>query len=377
MRIGIDARVLDKGITGTGRCLENLLKEIPKIDDFNNYYIFSNKHLDINKKFYNHIIYKAPPLPSKIYSYFWLHWTLPKLLRLYKIDVLFSPNILLPTLKKGEIKCISVIHDVFPFALKEYYSKSYRYYLSILLPKTLRKADKIITSSEYSKNEISRIFNIAPNKIEVIFSCIPNNFIQRKNNGNKTPKSFIDLNQSKKYLLYVGAIEKRKNLFGLIKIFDQLKENGSDLDLIIVGKPGYGYNDISKKIKKREHYIKCLNFVDDELLYFLYKNAFAFLFPSYYEGFGIPPLEAMQLGIPVLSSNTSSLLEVVGEGGLLHNPVDYVGFVNDILNLEKDDNFYYSMKEKALIQAEKFNLQNETQKLLNIFNAFDTTRLKK
>jgi len=373
MRIGIDARILDKGITGTGRCLNNLLAEIPKVDHSNKYYVFSGIDLKIDKDFYNHIISPAPSLPFKIYSPIWLHKTLPNLLTKYEIDILFSPNILLPTIKKSDIKYISVIHDVFPFTLKKYYSKSYRYYLSFFLPKTLRKSDKIITSSEYSKKEISRIFKIPQNKIEVIFSCVPSTF--KPKNKNKPPKGFIDLNQSKKYLLYVGAIEKRKNLIGLIKIFDQLKEIRSDLDLIIVGKPGYGYNDIAKKLKKREQYIKCLNFVDDELLYFLYKNAFAFIFPSFYEGFGIPPLEAMQLGIPVLSSNTSSLLEVVGDGGLLHNPDDCIGFVNDICRLEEDPKFYDLMKEKAMIQAEKFNIHKETKKLVDIFNSYSISSL--
>lgn len=371
MRIGIDARILDKGITGTGRCLANLLIEIPKVDPLNEYYVFSGVDLALDKNFYKHIISPSPPLPFKFYSPIWLYKTLPDLLEKYDIDLLFSPNVLLPFVKRGDIKYIPVIHDVFPFTLKKYYPKSYIYYLSIFLPKSLRKADKIITSSEYSKKEISKIFQIPQTKIEVIFSCVPNTFKQKNNSD--PPKEFLNITQSKKYLLYVGAIEKRKNLSGLIQILDKLKETESNLDLIIVGKPGYGYDDIAKEIKKRDQFIKCLNFVDDDLLYHLYKNAFAFLFPSYFEGFGIPPLEAMQLGIPVLSSNTSSLLEVVGEGGILHNPEDYLGFAKDICKMEKDSNFYNLLKKRALFQAGKFNITKETQKLVNIFNSYSST----
>jgi len=369
MKIAIDARVLDKGITGTGRCLENLLREIPKIDKDNKYYVFSGKNLDIDQDFYFLNISTAPFLPYKFYSPFWLNKTLPHLLTKYNIDVLFSPNILLPFIKPRKIKYITVIHDVFPFTYKQYYPKSYRYYLSLFLPKSLKKADRIITSSEFSKKEIVKTFNFPENKIEVVFTCVPYKFEQNKNKENYLPDSFINLNLSSKYLLYVGAIEKRKNILGLIKIIDRLKQNGSKLTLVIVGKPNHGFNEISSELKKREDYIKCISNVDDEFLNLLYMNAFAFIFPSFYEGFGIPPLEAMKLGIPVISSNTSSLQEVVGEGGLLHNPEDFLGFVDDIQRLEGDYHFYNSMKEKATIQAKKFNLRKETQKLVDIFNS--------
>ena len=368
LQIGIDARILDKGITGTGRCLYNLLEEIPKVDVSNKYFVFSGIDLDIDKNFFEHIISPSPSLiPFKIYSPLWLNKTLPYFLNKYKIDILFSPNVLIPNIKSSQVKYISVIHDIFTFTLKEYYPRSYRYYLSFLLPKTLKKTDKVITSSEYTKKEIVRIFNINPDKIEVIFSCIPNTFQKIKTNTSSS--DFTDTIKSKKYLLYVGVIEKRKNLMGLIRIIDKLKEGGSKLDLFIVGRPGYGYSDIEKEIQKRSESIKCLNSVNDELLLNLYKNAFAFIFPSYFEGFGIPPLEAMQQGIPVLASNSSSLLEVVGDGGILHDPDDVAGFSNDIQRLENEPEFYNQMRYKAIKQATRFNINKETQKLVKIFNS--------
>jgi glycosyltransferase involved in cell wall biosynthesis len=166
-------------------------------------------------------------------------------------------------------------------------------------------------------------------------------------------------------------VERRKNILGLIKILDLLVKEGSDLQLVIIGKAGHDSETILSEISKRKKTIKYLNFVSDEALAYIYTSAFAFIFPSFYEGFGIPPLEAMQSAIPVLSSNTPALVEVVGEGGLIHSPNDYTGFINDILKLERDEKFYSLMKSKALEQSKKFSLKETTKKLVGIFNEYN------
>lgn len=368
MKIGIDARVLDKGMTGTGRYLYNLLKEIPKVDNFNEYFVFSSKDLEIDKTFYNHIISQTSFLPFKLYSPLWLYKTLPNLLHFYDINILFSPNILLPLKKRGKIKYVTVIHDIFPFTYKEYYSRSYRAYLSFFLPKSIELADEIITVSEYSRNEISKVFNIPSNKINVVYNCVSQSFELKENSPLFSSATFESLNLPDKYLLFVGTVEKRKNIIGLIKIMDKLRDEGSSFKLIIVGRPDFGFKEVKEELIKRKDYIKCINFVDDNTLYSIYKRAFAFISPSFYEGFGIPLLEAMKLGLPVLSSNTSSIPEVIGKGGLLHNPEDYSEFAKDIQRLENDSEFYTYMKEKALKQSEKFKIRSEATKLINIFN---------
>lgn len=369
MRIGIDARVLDKGITGTGRFLYNLLQEIPNVDHSNKYYVFSSRDIDIDKSFYDHIIFpKFSLIPFKIFSPFWLYKILPNLLIENNIDILFSPNILLPFKKKSHQKFITVIHDIFPFTHKEYYPLNYRIYLSIFLPKTLRVADKIITISKFSKNEIIKKFKVPDSKISIIYNCTSQIFESKNKNSAVLLKKFNDLNLPAKYLLFVGAVEKRKNIVGLINIMDKLRSSGSLLKLVSIGKPSYGYKELMNAFNVRNSYIMHMNFVDDEVLYMIYKNAFAFIFPSFFEGFGIPPLEAMRLAVPIISSNTSSMPEVVGSGGILNDPKDYDKFVLDIQRLEKDTEFYNLMKEKALKQSEKFVIRGEVKKLTDIFN---------
>jgi len=368
MRIGIDARVLDRSITGTGRYLLNILRELPKTDHYNEYYLFGCKKLDIDTKYFRVVSQKQSKLPMKLYSPIWLNIELPKLIIEYKIDLLFAPNVLVPMVRLPNTKIVSVVHDVIPKIFKEYYPFFYKLYLSLFLPRSLRNSDKIVTVSNLSKDDITRYYGISKDKIRVAYNTASDIFKPKDCSIEKQINSAEVNALAKKYLLYVGVIEKRKNILGLIKIHDLIKEKGSSLELIMVGRPGYDYQNIKPEMDKRAGSIRHFKSLDDETLVSLYKNAFAFIFPSFYEGFGIPPLEAMQSGIPVLASNTSSLIEVVGDGGLLHDPKDYIGFADDILRLEKDSDFHAEMKLKALKQAKLFNIKETTQKLVNIFN---------
>jgi len=137
--------------------------------------------------------------------------------------------------------------------------------------------------------------------------------------------------------------------------------------LDLIGKPGFGFKEIFKEVKTRDN-ICYLDHIQDKDLPHIYNLAKIFLFPSFYEGFGLPPLEAMQSGLPVLTSNVSSLPEVVGEGGVMHDPRDYKGFTRDIIRLLDSKDFYQEMKNKAVLQAKKFSWRKATEELVNIFN---------
>ena len=368
MRIGIDARVLDKGMTGTGRYLLNLLNEIPNQDSKNEYFLITNSNFGKDSKFYKIIRYRKSILPFKVYSQLYLNYELPRLLKNYKIDVLFSPNILVPLVNLGKTKILSVVHDVIPKVYPEYYSIMYRVYLSVFLPFSLKKADRIITVSEFSKKDIIQYYNVNSDKIDVVYNTASKIFQPKILEEEELSILKNKYHLPDKYLLYVGAIQKRKNILGLIEIFDIIRNQGSDIKLVMIGKPDYDFKNILPEIEKRKNIITYIRFAEDDDLVKLYNSAFAFIFPSYYEGFGIPPLEAMQTGIPVLSSKTSSLSEVVGEGGLLYNPEDYNAFVNDILELENNQDFYNQQKTKSLKQSKKFDISEITSKLVDIFN---------
>lgn len=364
MNVAIDSRVLNKGLTGTGRYLQNILEMLPQVDRYNEYYLFTTEELYVDTNFYKIIKYNSG-LPYKLFSPFWMNIVIPKFLKEFNIDVFISPNIVLPFKKIDKVKYITVIHDVIPFIYKEYYSFSYRSYLKIVIPRSLKVADKVLTVSEHSKQDIIRLFNIPSNKIDVTYNTASQCFYPINDELHKQKFRFELPN---KYLLYVGAIEKRKNVIGLINIIDALWNKGYKLPLIIVGKANYGYNELKGELEKRYDKIIIVNNVNDEELNILYNKAFLFLFPSFYEGFGIPPLEAMKCGLPVITSNTSSLPEVVGEGGFTIDPFDVDAFVRTIILLINDNDKYVLMKKRALEQAEKFDIRTITHKFYTIIS---------
>lgn len=370
MKIGIDARVLDRKVTGTSRYLMNLLSEIPRQDAHNEYFLFSTRKHEINSDFYKSIVVRESKIPFKIYSPIWLNRDLPRLVKKIGIDVVFFPNVIVPFVDLGNCKIISVVHDVIFKVYNEYYPFFYRQYLSLFLPLSLKKSDKVVTVSELSKNDIIKYYGVPSEKIEVVYNTASNNFRPRIVTVTEKKQIVSKYSLPEKFLLYVGVVEKRKNVTGLIKVIDELEKKGSKIKLVVIGKPGFKSESILEEINKRKKTIIYFPYMEDQDLAYIFNLALAFIFPSFYEGFGIPPLEAMQSAIPVLSSSAPALVEVVGDGGLIHEANDYTGFASDILKLEMDENFYLHMKSRALEQSKKFSLKETTQKLVGIFNEY-------
>ncbi len=171
-------------------------------------------------------------------------------------------------------------------------------------------------------------------------------------------------------VLYLGMIENRKNIIGILRIADGISTENKSIKFLLVGKIGHGGKELLKEIKKRENVIH-LSGVDDQLLKKLFNLSSIFLFPSFYEGFGYPPVEAMQCGLPVLSSNNSSLKEVIEDGGILHKPDDYPAFVKDILRLLNDKDLYLEMRNRGIERAKYFTSDNTTREFVDAFNSME------
>ena len=156
---------------------------------------------------------------------------------------------------------------------------------------------------------------------------------------------------------------------GIVKIADEVLKKDKGIKFLLIGKSGYGGRQLLKEIRKRKNivYIKS---VDDQLLKKIYNLASIFLFPSYYEGFGFPPLEAMQSGLPVLAADNTSLKEIINSGGLLHDADDYVSFSEDIIHLLNDEFFYSNQKERGIERAKKFKITSTTLEFVKHFNSF-------
>lgn len=364
MNIGIDARVLERKMTGIGRYLSDILNDLQSHKE-NDYYLFSPKEINFDNSSFIHIKTGKSNLPDKIFSPYWLNFVLPAFIEKNNIDLFFSPNHLLPR-KKMNCKSVIVILDLLHLIDKAYHPFFYRQYLNFQLPHSIRTSNVIIAISESTKRDIVKYFNVESEKIKVIYPIPDKKFQPVLLQDSEYKRLKVKFNLPEKFILYVGVIENRKNITGILKIADILFSKHTDIKFVLAGKPGYGFNSIINEISKRKNVIY-LSFIEEDDIVSIYNLANLFLFPSFYEGFGYPPLEAMQCGIPVLCSDIPPLKEVVGSNGFLRNPEDYNGFAEDILKLISNPKLYDEMKIRSISQARKFSGEESVNRLLDIF----------
>jgi len=368
MRIGIDGRVLLGPTTGIGRYALNLIKHLLLVDSKNEYIIFIDgepkKDLPSAANCHYQVIHKRMCIP-------WVDVWLPRELVRQKIDVLHTPtNIGVPHLKL--CKFIVTIHDLIPLLLSEYSTKKYlaRYRRAITL--SVRNADKIITVSQQSRNDIVRLLKVPYRKIEVIYEGV-DNFCrpisdQKLLEGIKR-KYRIDA----PYILHLGGIDEHKNSQVVLKAHRILKtvDKIPALKLVIVGRKDWFFHALSRQAYELgiEDDVIFTDFVSDEDLVLLYNTAQVFVFPSLYEGFGLPTLEAMACGTPVIASNTPSLRETIGEAGILVDPKDFNDFAQAIKQILVDNTLRAKLVELGHQRTGLFLWQETARRTLEVYQS--------
>lgn len=368
MNIGIDARLLERKITGIGRFLINLLENFPLFDKENKYFLFTYSAIKFNPEFYTNIPTVRGLLPQKIFSPIWCNLILPYYLKKHKIDILFSVNQVVPLIKVKECKYISVVHDVIYKADSDFLPFIYRHYLQLFAHFSVKVSDLIITVSEYSKSDILRNYKIDRNKVKVVLQ-FPNPLFQPYEVSEEDKLALKkQFSFSEKIVLYVGMIENRKNIQTILKVADKIKEFRQDVSFVLVGKIGYGGEKIIPEIEKRNNVFHLMN-IDDDTLKKFYNISDVFLFPSLYEGFGYPPLEAMQSGLPVIASNNTSLKELIADGGILCEPKDVNSMVRETIKLLEDKTYWEKIRKAGIERSKNFSLEKSVKEIIDIFNS--------
>jgi len=361
MKIGFDIRPLQESKkSGVGEYVYELLTALFKIDTQNEYFLFSNaknlKKIDLPAQGNAKVIHKHFNRSNKSLNFQLKFLNSPKIDQMLKekLDVMIFPNINFYSLSPG-IKKILVVHDLSYEIFPEFYSAKSRLWHKIINAKKFcQNADQIIAVSKNTKKDVQNIFKINDNKIKVIYPGISDRF----KSGSGDIKEKYQLPE--KFILYLGTIEPRKNLIGLISSFEKIKENIPH-HLVIAGAKGYQADKILNHLSERMHYI---DYVEDSDKLALYKSADIFAFPSFYEGFGFPPLEALASGTPVVASHTGSLGEVLEGAALLVNPYKDSEIAQAIKNFATNSELRNQLMEKKEKILQKYSWEENARQFL-------------
>ncbi len=278
---------------------------------------------------------------------FWTQVGLSLEMLLRRPDVLFVPAHTVPIIHPK--KTIVTVHGLEYEFCPEAYPFLARLYMRFFIRHSCRVASTVICVSENTKRDVMRLYGTPEEKIRVVYEGF-----ERIKNQESRIKNGIQ----KPYLLFIGRLEERKNLKRIIEAFEILKKwHGIPHDLMLVGKPGYGYGGIKSLILNSQFsiHLKELGYVSEEEKWSLLANADVFLFPTLYEGFGIPVLEAQAAGAPVVASNTSSLPEVGGEGAVYADPLSAESIAEAIQKLLSDEAFRDDIIRKGLENVKRFS----------------------
>ncbi len=372
MRIGIDARTINV-MGGSRTYLVNLLQQLRKIDKVNEYYLFGvSNFLDYN-------CIPSNIRPNSLFRLFYDYFILPKQLKRLKIDLFHGVKGALPNVPTN-IKKVVTIHDAIPFIFPQQFKLITLIFWKLSLRLSMSKANKIISVSSATKKDIIRIFHPQKNKVKVILEGFEKENFKTRDKKECYKKVTTFLNgekailikkiENKKIILNVNSLNLRKNIPLLLKAFDVHANNNKDSILIIIGKETpYTKNilQIYKQCKNKSR-IYFLNFVPDEMVSYFYNIATVFVYPSFYEGFGLPILEAQACGCPVITSNTSSMPEVAGKSAILINPNSIrsvMGAINKIINNKKAQKDLIS---SGLDNIKRFSWANCAKETIEVYN---------
>ena len=363
MRIGIDARLVYYHQAGIGQYILRLTQALAQIDQDDQFVIFKSR------KDKTHIIHQSNFKQQKLWTpshHRFERFALSLELAPHSLDVLHSPDFIPPSQPRCPI--VITMHDLAFLLYPRFLTRdSARYYGQVDL--AARQADHIIAVSESTKRDTVRLLGVPESKITMIHEAAHPLFTP-VTNEETLERTRARHNLPPEFILFVSTIEPRKNLPTLLRAFRRLRDNyKSPAMLAIAGHRGWLAEEVDNvldelKLRDAVHF---LGGVPNEELVYLYNAARLFVLPSFYEGFGLPPLEAMACGTPVIVSNVSSLPEVVGDAGMLVAPEDVEGLTVAMWRVLTDDNLRKEMRAKGLKRAATFSWERAARETLDVY----------
>ena len=365
MKIAIQAADLDaERIDGTRVYILNLLKYFGKLDQTSEFLIYHKNKFNPQLSPPDFPNYK---IKAKNLSHLWTQTLFAGSLWKDKPDVLWMPMHNIPLIRRKGMKTVVTIHDLAFKYFPETFTRKDLFKINLLTKLAVAYADKIITISESSKKDILKFYpNIKSEKIKVIHHGFDATVFNRERNLQKEEEIKNKFSISGPYIAYIGAIQPRKNLEMLVEAFEKVKKELPNLKLVLAGEKAWLSDGIFKKIEKSAHKsdIICPGKINFQDLGHLLRGARAFVFPSLYEGFGIPVLEAFASKVPVICADNSSLPEVGGEAVIYFDGKSAGDLAEKIEKILSDDNLRNTQIAKGLEQIKKFSWEKCAQKTL-------------
>lgn len=379
MKIGVDVQsILSGNKTGIGFYQTEIMNALFDTDRDNEYFLnfFSIRNTERKKERIQELfkdrgnVRVCNWVSYGIVKKLWYFLPVPyKLFFGKKVDVSLFFNYFVPPFANG--KSISVIYDTVVNDMPETMGGKTRFALKHTLKKSIKRAEKIITISQFSKERIMCNYGVSEEKIAVVPCGFRSDVFNGNYDSEKTEQVKRKYNIDGEYLLYLGTLEPRKNIERLVRAYAMVKKDLEDCPkLVLAGGNGWLYEGIFELVKalNLEDSVIFTGYVEDKDVPLLMSGAMIFCFPSLYEGFGMPPLEAMACGTPVITSNTSSLPEVVGDAALLVDPLSVESIALGIKKAVADKELRAEMSAKGLIQCKKFSWEKSAELFLDVIN---------
>ncbi len=376
MKIAIDIRNIGRHKTGSEVVVRELVRHLVQIDRKNQYYLITDtddeeiikiiiEKLELNGKDNVRIV-----SINGSNKFTWAAWSVWRWLRKEQIDV-YHTEYIVPFFIPRSVFVITHIHDVSFAALPQYIGMKDLYFLRLLIPYSLRRADKIIAVSQFTRDEIIRFYDIDRRKIEVVYNGITENFLSRA----QEPESALVRMKYKlpqKYIFSLGTMQPRKNIPLLIAAFAEISHKIPNYSLVLSGKKGHHFDAKIKKVLEKHPGVRdrviFTGFIDDEHLPAVYAEAEVFVFPSLYEGFGLPLIEAISQGTHVLASDIPIFHEIAGACATYASPKNLDAFADALYTMvmchaTKPKNLHCN-RENCL---QAFSWEDAAQKMRKIF----------
>lgn len=364
MRIGIDIRELENGkSTGIGRYLRHFLLFANEFDKDNKYVLFGNNKTCFSLMNENQELHIIPGSMTVI----WDQILLPKAIKKEKIDVFLSPYFKAPGF--CPCKMVVIINDLIPLMVPEYKAAKYffkRIYFKMLTRFACRSADKIITISSHTKNDLIKIFHLPGEKIKVVYLAVE---LAYKKIENPDSCIFQKYKVGQKFILHVGHFKPHKNIGRLIEAYNKLPESlRGEYKLVLLAKKDLLYYELYEQAQKLglEDNVIFTDHVPEEELPYFYNAASLLVVPSLYEGFGLPALEAMACGTPVVVSRAASLPEVVGEAAICFDPCNVDEITQAMERVLNDENLKSDLIENGFKRSGEFTIEKMGAKIREI-----------